>query len=64
MAGRSIQQGQRRQQNDDVQAKIKKPFTRPNREFRMGDKDPKREDDLLDTFCHGIALSLGNSERF
>ena len=29
--------------------------------FRMGDKDSKREDDLLDTFCYGIALSLDES---
>jgi hypothetical protein len=26
--------------------------------FRVGDKDNKREDDLLDTFCYGIALGL------
>lgn len=32
--------------------------------FRMGDKDNKREDDLLDTFCYGIALALGNSGGF
>jgi hypothetical protein len=32
--------------------------------FRMGDKDNKREDDLLDTFCYGIALSLGNRDGF
>ena len=32
--------------------------------FRMGDKNSKREDDLLDTFCYGIALTLGNSEGF
>jgi hypothetical protein len=32
--------------------------------FRMGDKDSKRDDDLLDTFCYGIAISLGNSEGF
>jgi hypothetical protein len=32
--------------------------------FRMGDKDNKREDDLLDTFCYGIALSLGNHDGF
>ncbi len=32
--------------------------------FRMGDKDRKRDDDLLDTFCYGIAISLGNSEGF
>lgn len=32
--------------------------------FRIGDKDSDREDDLLDTFCYGIAISLGNSEGF
>ena len=32
--------------------------------FRVGDKDNKREDDLLDTFCYGIAISLGNAEGF
>ena len=32
--------------------------------FRIGDKDNKREDDLLDTFCYGVAISLGNSEGF
>jgi len=32
--------------------------------FRIGDKDNKREDDLLDTFCYGIALSLGNQDGF
>jgi hypothetical protein len=32
--------------------------------FRMGDKAHTREDDLLDTFCYGIALSLGNNEGF
>lgn len=32
--------------------------------FRIGDKHSDREDDLLDTFCYGIALSLGNSEGF
>ena len=32
--------------------------------FRVGDKDNKRGDDLLDTFCYGIALSLGNQEGF
>lgn len=31
--------------------------------FRVGDKE-KREDDLLDTFCYGIALGLGDSEGF
>ena len=32
--------------------------------FRIGDKDNKREDDLLDTFCYGIAIGLGNNEGF
>ncbi len=32
--------------------------------FRVGDKDSKREDDLLDTFCYGIALALGDSAGF
>jgi hypothetical protein len=32
--------------------------------FRVDDKDPKREDDLLDGFTYGIALSLGNGEGF
>jgi hypothetical protein len=30
--------------------------------FRIGDKDNRREDDLLDTFCYGIALSLGKTD--
>lgn len=33
--------------------------------FRIGDKDAaKRADDLLDAFCYGIILSLGNSAGF
>jgi hypothetical protein len=32
--------------------------------FRIGDRESNREDDLLDTFCYGIALALGNSEGF
>jgi hypothetical protein len=32
--------------------------------FRMGDKGSNREDDLLDTFCYGIAVALGNEEGF
>ena len=32
--------------------------------FRVGDKKSEREDDLLDTFCYGIALALGNNEGF
>lgn len=32
--------------------------------FRVGDKDPKRQDDLLDGFSYGVALALGNAEGF
>lgn len=32
--------------------------------FRVGDKDAGREDDLLDAFCYGIALGLGDSSGF
>jgi hypothetical protein len=32
--------------------------------FRVGDKNSDREDDLLDTFCYGIALALGDSDGF
>jgi hypothetical protein len=32
--------------------------------FRIGDRGSDREDDLLDTFCYGIALALGNGEGF
>ena len=33
--------------------------------FRIGDKDAaKREDDLLDTFCYGIAMALGDGGGF
>jgi hypothetical protein len=32
--------------------------------FRIGDKDSDREDDLLDTFCYGISIALGNNEGF
>jgi hypothetical protein len=32
--------------------------------FRMGDKDNRREDDLLDTFCYGIAVALGDGNGF
>lgn len=32
--------------------------------FRVNDNDRDREDDLLDTFCYGIALALGNAEGF
>jgi hypothetical protein len=31
--------------------------------FRVGDKDAyKRPDDLLDAYCYGVAIALGNSE--
>jgi phage terminase large subunit-like protein len=32
--------------------------------FRIGDNDKIREDDLLDTFCYGIAIALGNENGF
>jgi hypothetical protein len=32
--------------------------------FRVGDRGSDREDDLLDAFCYGIALALGNSKGF
>lgn len=32
--------------------------------FRIGSKNEQREDDLLDTFCYGIALALGDSGGF
>ena len=32
--------------------------------FRVGDKNRDREDDLLDTFCYGVAIALGNNEGF
>jgi hypothetical protein len=32
--------------------------------FRVGDKNSDREDDLLDSFCYGVAIALGNSEGF
>ncbi len=32
--------------------------------FRIGDKDSDREDDLLDTFCYGIAIALGDRDGF
>jgi hypothetical protein len=32
--------------------------------FRIGDKDSKRDDDLLDAFCYGIAIALGNNKGF
>jgi len=32
--------------------------------FRVGDKKSDREDDLIDTFCYGIAIALGDNEGF
>lgn len=32
--------------------------------FRVGDKDNLREDDLLDTFCYGITVALGDANGF
>ena len=32
--------------------------------FRIGDKRANRADDLLDTFCYGIALALGDRKGF
>jgi hypothetical protein len=32
--------------------------------FRIGDKTSDREDDLLDTFCYGIAIALGDQDGF
>ena len=32
--------------------------------FRLGDKKSEREDDLLDTFCYGIAMALGDNKGF
>jgi hypothetical protein len=32
--------------------------------FRIGDRGSDHENDLVDTFCYGIALALGNSQGF
>jgi len=32
--------------------------------FRVGAKDNRAEDDLLDTFTYGVAISLGNAEGY
>lgn len=32
--------------------------------FRVGNKDTTRQDDLLDCFCYGCAVALGNAEGF
>ncbi len=32
--------------------------------FRVGDKASDREDDLLDTFCYGVAIALGDNQGF
>ncbi len=30
--------------------------------FRVDDKDPHRQDDLLDAMCYGVSISMGNAE--
>lgn len=32
--------------------------------FRIGDKDATREDDLLDTYCYGLAIGLGDRDGY
>lgn len=32
--------------------------------FRIGDKDPKAQDDLLDCVCYGISIALGDNQGF
>ena len=32
--------------------------------FRLGDRRSHREDDLLDSFCYGIALAFGDENGF
>jgi hypothetical protein len=32
--------------------------------FRVGDPDPNRSDDLLDCYCYGCAVALGNPDGF
>lgn len=32
--------------------------------FKIGSKNEQRQDDLLDAFCYGIAIGLGDSEGF
>jgi hypothetical protein len=32
--------------------------------YRVGAKDDKREGDLLDTFCYGVSVALGNINGF
>ena len=40
-------------------------FTEQVKSFRMADPDAdKREDDLLDCYCYGITIALGNREGF
>jgi hypothetical protein len=48
----------------DYKRKSKNHLVDQIESFRMGDKDSKREDDLLDTFCYGISLSLGDYQGF
>jgi hypothetical protein len=48
----------------DYKRKFRNHLVEQVESFRIGDKDSDREDDLLDTFCYGIAISQGNSEGF
>jgi hypothetical protein len=32
--------------------------------FRVGDRDATRQDDLLDTYCYGLAIALGDRDGF
>lgn len=45
-------------------SKSRNHLTEQVESFRVGDKDSRREDDLLDTFCYGIALALGDNRGF
>jgi hypothetical protein len=35
-----------------------------DRTFRVGDKESRREDDHLDTFCYWIVIALGDTKGF
>ena len=52
------------QQDRRVQTKSRNHLIEQVESFRIGDKENKREDDLLDTFCYGIAIALGNNDGF
>jgi hypothetical protein len=51
-----------RREDGHLQATLTRPPGRPSRELSRRRSRQRREDDLLDTFCYGIALTLGNSE--